>query len=271
MKPKDIIKHFISRADWVDPVHAADRVIVGDSEKDFEHCLVMWSATMSALRAAVEKGSKLIISHEAVFYHGCDEHLDNSPARDIKKRFIEENGLTIIRIHDSWDGWPDIGILWTWARFLGFNGKPVKSSGRFEHRFDIRPVAFGEFAKRVAAKTAVLGEPAVQVMGDPNQQVSKIGIGTGCLCDVLKYIDMDCDCCIVCDDGSRYDESIKYADELNMPVIRVNHATSEEPGIVTLARYINDNLPGLKAEHLAQGCSFRLLSSQRGNLPAHFY
>jgi hypothetical protein len=44
-------------------------------------------------------------------------------------------------------------------------------------------------------------------------------------------------------------------------VIRVNHATSEEPGMMALAQYVNENLPGVTATHLPQGCRFRLVGS----------
>jgi len=43
------------------------------------------------------------------------------------------------------------------------------------------------------------------------------------------------------------------------PVIRVNHGTSEEPGMVTLTKYINDTLKGVRAEHLPHGSTFTLV------------
>lgn len=44
--------------------------------------------------------------------------------------------------------------------------------------------------------------------------------------------------------------------------IRVNHGTSEEPGMVTLTQYINDHLEGLQAEHLLHGSTFRLVGAR---------
>ena len=101
----------------------------------------------------------------------------------------------------------------------------------------------------------------VEAIGDLDKPVSKIGIGTGCICSVLDYLRMGCDCCIVCDDGSRYDEGLKCAADLGVPAICVNHAASEEPGMVTLTQYINDNLPGLTATHLPQGSRFRVVGA----------
>ncbi len=259
MKSKDIVEHFLSQADWVRRDRTLDRVVIGDPDKDFDRCLVMWTPTSAALRTAVERGFELIVSHEATFYHEYDEGAEDISGRTTKRRFIEEHGLTIVRNHDCWDGWPEVGIPWAWGQFLGLEGRPAAGGTRYQHRHDIEPVPFGEFAKRVAGRTSEIGESAVEAIGDPDKVVSKIGIGTGCCCDIIEYLRMGCDCCIVCDDGSRYDEGIKCADDLGVPVICVNHATSEEPGMVTLTQYINDNLPGLNAEHLPQGCRFRVV------------
>lgn len=262
MKAKDIVEHFLSRADWVERSRTLDRVVIGDPEMDFDRCLVMWTPTFAALRTAVERGFNLIVSHEATFYHEYDEGAHELSGRTAKRRFIEEHGLTIIRNHDCWDGWPELGIPWAWAKFLGLEGKPADDSNRYVQRYDIEPVPFGEFAKRAAGRTATIGESAVEAVGDLEKTVSKIGVGTGCYCDVLDYLRMGCDCLIVCDDGSRYDESIKCADDLGVPVICVNHATSEEPGMITLTQYINDNLSDLTADHLPLGCRFRVVGCE---------
>ena len=65
MKTKDIVEHFISQADWVEPSRTRDRVVVGDQEKDFDRCLVVWMPMLDTLRTAVERGFGLIITHEA--------------------------------------------------------------------------------------------------------------------------------------------------------------------------------------------------------------
>ena len=121
---------------------------------------------------------------------------------------------------------------------------------------------FGVFAERIAGRCAATGEPLVQVVGDPDKMVSRIGSGTGCGSDIATYLQMGCDCSIVSDDGSCYWAGIQGAEDIGHPVIRVNHGTSEEAGMVTLTRYINENLPGLSAEHLPHGCTFRLAGGE---------
>jgi putative NIF3 family GTP cyclohydrolase 1 type 2 len=259
MRVSDIREHFVSRCDWVDPNQTVDRVIIGNPELEADRCLVVWIPTLSALREAVYRGMRFVVCHEPTFWNHWDKMEGDQPDLIAKKRFIEDNGLTILRLHDSWDRWPGIGITWTWARQLGFESAPVATGNRgYQHRYDITPVPFADFARRVGAACAPLGEPRVQMAGDAGKLVSRIGVGTGCGCQIPEFREMGCDCSIVCDDGSCYWSVIQQAIDCDHPVIRVNHATSEEPGMVTLAAYLNEQFPGLVAEHLPQGCRFQL-------------
>jgi putative NIF3 family GTP cyclohydrolase 1 type 2 len=202
----------------------------------------------------------LVITHEPTFWEHVNDRPTDDPLSREKLRFIEDNGIVILRNHDAWDRWPGCGIPWAWARFLGLNEEPVEvGSWGYQHRYDIEPVTLDEFAGRVAERCASIGEPLVQVTGEPCAKVSRIGVGTGCACSIDKYIEMGCDCSVVCDDGSCYWRGIQRAEDLGHPVIRVNHGTSEEPGMAALARYINENLQGIEAEHLPHGSTFRLV------------
>lgn len=264
MRAKDIIEHFLSRADWVDRTQTVDRVIVGDPEGEFDHCIVTWMPSMKALRYMVARGVRLLICHEPTFWNHRDEcPVADEPKSREKLTYIEEHGITIVRNHDCWDRWPEVGIPWAWARFLGLGDRPTAATTNgYQHRYDITPQPLEVFARQVAKRCAPLSERFVQVIGDMNQPVSKIGIGTGCGCDIPTSLQLGCDCSVVCDDGSCYWAGIQKAEDLGHAVIRVNHGTSEEPGMVTLARYINERLGGLQAEHLLHGSTFRLIGPE---------
>ncbi len=260
IKVKDIREHFLAKAEWVNRDNTVDRVIVGEANKEVDRCLVTWMPSFAALRAMVERNVELLICHEPVFWNHRDDRPENTPQAVDKLSFIKEHDLVVLRNHDCWDRWPDIGIPWAWAKFLGLSDKPaVIGANGYQHRYDIEPVSLDDFARKVAQRCEPIGEPMVQVTGDGLMQVSKIGIGTGCGCDINAYLEMGCDCSIVCDDGSCYWAGIQMAEDLGHPVIRVNHGTSEEAGMVTLTRYINENIKGLRAEHLPHGSTFRLV------------
>ena len=265
MKAIDIRDHFVSQADWVDPDTTVDRVIIGDPQKDVRRVLVTWISSFPAVRKAVDGQFDLLITHEPTFYdhpdhRGEEDKIEATEVGARKKRFLEESGLTILRNHDVWDRFPKFGIPWAWGSFLGFGEEPgAISESRYQHRYDIEPTTVDELAGRVAAKTASIGEPYVQVIGDGAKTVQRIGVGTGCCCSLDAYERMGCDLSIVCDDGSCYWKNLQCAADREHPVIRVNHGTSEEPGMVTMTRYINESLDGVTAEHLPHGSCFRLV------------
>ena len=264
MKAIEINRHFLEQADWVDPERTVDRVIVGDPEKEVRRVLVTWIASFPAVRRAVEHGFDLLMTHEPTFWVHANElaNIEDSAIASAKRGFIEDSGLVVLRNHDVWDRFPQVGIPWAWARFLGLGDEPVaQGAAGYQHRYDIEPTPLDALASHVAERTATIGETAVQVVGDPGQQVSRVGIGTGCGCSIREFQAMGCDASIVCDDGSCYWRDIRRAADEGHPVLRVNHGTSEEPGMVTLAAYINDHLPGVEAEHLPHGSCFRLVGA----------
>ena len=269
MKAYDIREHFLSVGDWVDPETTVDRIIIGDPQADVSRLLVTWISSFEAVREAVRRGCQMLITHEPTFWvhanemetvEGWDPASVRGELAGRKRRFIEENDLVILRVHDAWDRMPEVGIPFAWARHLGLGAAPTAiSECRYQHRYDIDPMGLDDFARRLAARTATLGEPAVQVVGAPDRVVSRVGAGTGCACDIETFRQMGCDVSIVCDDGTRYWGEIQLAADAEHPVIRVSHGTSEEPGMATLAAYVNETLPGVTAEHLPHGASFRLM------------
>ena len=119
MKVKELLSHFQEQSrDWVNPEKTVDRVIIGDPEKDVSSVLVTWMSTFYAVKRAVEKGVDLLITHEPTFFEHFDEteKVDQFRIGTEKKKFIEDNGLVILRNHDCWDRMPDVGIPWAWAQ-----------------------------------------------------------------------------------------------------------------------------------------------------------
>ena len=53
MTAREIREHFISIANWVDPIETVDRIIVGDPETEVHRALVSWISSFDAVRAAV--------------------------------------------------------------------------------------------------------------------------------------------------------------------------------------------------------------------------
>ena len=259
MRAGGILEHFLSKATWLDRLPTVDRIILGDPEKDIARVLVSWMSTMKAVRYAIDNGFDMLMTHEPTFWiHDNEvEKLDAKADSEgklatagIKRGLIEKSGLVIERNHDVWDRFPDVGIPWALARSLGLTGEPFAIGNRgYQLAYGIEGIRSSELAERVALLATGLGDPVVQLFGDKNKRITKLGIGTGCACRPDVFLEMGCDGAIVCDDGCRYWSDISWAVDTGLPLIRIGHGTSEEPGMASLTEYINRNLAGVMAEH----------------------
>lgn len=269
MKAGSILEHFLALADWVDKIRTVDKIIIGDADADIKSILVTWMCDLYAVEYAVKNNYDMIMTHEPTFWIHENElqmlsALENTSARKqtaiCKKQLIEDNGLVVMRNHDVWDLMPDIGIPWSWAKFLCFTGKPSKihSSG-YLHKYVIPPITVDRFANSIIEKTSHIGGTYIQIIGDSSKEISSVGLGTGAICNIVFLKEMGCDIAIATDDGCNYWRDICWAYEAGFPVIRVNHSTAEEPGMVTLADYINRTFAGVKAYHFPYNCRLRIV------------
>ena len=263
MKARDVAEHMRRVGTWVDWDETVDTFKVDDPAVEVEAVAVTWIVGNEEVRQARDLGCNLIVCHEPVFYlHRTDDEASRRTfARvDQKRQAIEEAGITIFRCHDVWDRMPAIGIPYAWAAFLGLRDRPAAMDDlALQHVYPMEPVSFRAFAERVSQAVAGLGEEAAQVVGDPARTVSRVGIGTGCASRPMAYVDLGADVGVVCDDGTSYWGHIQWARDVGFPVVRVNHGTSEEPGMVTLAAYLREQFPAVPVHHIRQGCRYRLV------------
>lgn len=256
MKAVEIHEHFKSVGTWVDWEHSCDAFKAGDPETEVRRVAVAWQATLPALRDAVAGGADLFITHEPTFY----VHMDDDPrvfehafARE-KKRFIEQSGLVIYRCHDVWDRMPEIGILDSWARQLGFDGPPA-ASATFHAAYPFRGT-LGDLAQRVRQCTEPLGQQRVWILGEPDVPVSRVALGTGAITDFGTMLSLGADAMVVTDDGIAFWSAGCQATDSGIPLVVVNHATAEEPGMRNLARYLQSVFPALEVRHIPMGCLY---------------
>ena len=252
MNTNDIREHLLSNADWVNPERTCDKVIAGDPTREVKTVGVGWFASIDDLRAAVELGCDLFVTHEPTFWrHDPDLELrrKDEPGKT-KAEFLDETGLVILRCHDVWDNWPKIGIRDSWADWLGL-GEPVALSDHPWHAaYDIEPTSLRDFARYVAEKIAPLGEDSVQVMGDPDRIVTRPAVGVGCGGPDKDMVDKGADVLIVCYDGAGYWYARERLAELGVAIITVEHGTSEMPGLMNLAKYLGETFSELTVHYL---------------------
>lgn len=232
-----------------------DKVIFGDEKQPVDRVLVTWQINNDTIEYARINKFDTIVTHEpTVWLHDNEHEIDKlSPMQKItaenKISRLREAKITVIRNHDCWDHMPEYGIPWSWARFLGIKGKPVdlRCNG-CQQKYNITPVSLRVLVTSFTEKTSAIGEKCLVTYGNLNQKITSVGIGTGCFCQLEPFLEMDCAVSIVCDDGSSYWQSISWALEIDHPVVLVSHATSEQPGMMSLADYMSEHLPQIYSE-----------------------
>lgn len=254
MTAGEINRYFLSLADWVNPASTVDKVIMGDPDKPVQRILVTWMISPYTVAYAAKNGFDMIMTHEPTLYSHADElgaletklPPEMRATARLKRDSILSAGLAVVRNHDVWDFFPDVGVPYAFAKALGIPGRPAAVIP-YHHRYDIAPASAGSLASGFAGYAASVGEHAIELFGDPAAVVTKLGIGTGCGCDIAKFISIGCDAAVVCDDGSCYWNKISFAKDAGFPVIRMAHHTTEEASMVTLTAFIKEKL-GIYAE-----------------------
>ena len=211
MKIKNIIEFLESQGDWVNRHFTRDHILIGTDETEIKSVIVCWVATLDVINKAVKNYCHLIISHENPFYMAST----SLPtvvlhAQKEKMKLLNDNNITIYRCHDLWDLYPKYGVRDQWAKTLGFD-------------FDLKK---------------------------SNKVIKKVGIGTGACTDIFEMYENNVDACIVSDDGINNWVNVQWAMDHNLPLLVINHLTSEAPGIKELSNYLSKHFTDIQFEYI---------------------
>ena len=253
MTTDDLLRHMIGASPWVDAAHTVDEVKAGDGGKPIHSVAVCWFPSLANLKRASELGCDLLVTHEPTWWDHHDRPggwRERGPGRE-KTRLLEETGLVVARLHDTWDNWPKLGIRDSFARGLGFERFVGEDETRWHATYEVPEQSLRDFARYVASRVAPLGEDAVQVMGDPDMRVSRPSIGVGCGGPQEDMIALGSDVLIVCFDGAGYWSQRDRFLEQGVGVIALEHGTTEMWGLESLARYIGDTWSELTVHYLS--------------------
>jgi putative NIF3 family GTP cyclohydrolase 1 type 2 len=262
MKAYELKDYLLSlNGGWVDLETTVDTFKAGNPETEIHGIAVGWMSYTWAIEQAIKLNCNVFITHEPTLY----THLENTDdifqfegARK-KRAFIEQCGIVILRCHDIWDGIEEIGIPDSWAGLLGLSDPVVKD--RFLRIFEVENKTALDIAHQVLESTRPFGQEIVQLTGPANKPVTRIGIGTGAITPFMKLVDeYQVDLAICVDDGMRYCFEGAYAIDLNIPLIVINHAVSEEIGIMSLAKHLQSQFLQIPVYHIPQKCMYQIVS-----------
>lgn len=278
MKPYEIMRHIRAVSLPVAPDEkpfddsGMNRYVsYGDPEREVRTVAVAMESTPRALKEAQRLECDLFIAHHQTFGYGSDspfEEYKTDPVSILKKGILDESGMTLLRVHESWDLVPEIGVFDTWIRLLGCQDcpwevcKPVPKwepwirRAVFMKKLAIPPIRFGDLARHIAAVVAPYGQNGALMTGDPDKTVRTLGVGVGGITDVRSYYDSGCDAGIITSLSENY-----WADNVGFPLIYVDHIVSELQGIKNLAEYLAATLPQIKVHYLDNGCLFKVVTA----------
>jgi putative NIF3 family GTP cyclohydrolase 1 type 2 len=254
---------------------SVDKVIVGDPDTPISKIGTAWMPYWHTLKEARAKGVNTMVVHEPTFYTHRDleaasgDYLNApSPAKELyleqvesKKQWIEKNEMVIIRCHDVLDKIGEYGIPFAFGRALGFSDSDLLRSRTYYnvYRVETRPAI--DVARRIASKLKEVGQPGVAFYGDENYPVKTVGLGTGCICDPMQFMDLDMDLAIAIDDSINTWTQTTFAEDTGRPLVVVNHGSTEEFGMKELSVQLNKALDQYETLHFKQGCSYRWLTA----------
>lgn len=251
----DIREYLLSKSPWVDRDNTVDTVKIGDPTQPVKKAGVCWMPSIWDIRAAHKAGCDLLICHEPTFWeHAAPEQSwrDKEPGTT-KRKFLEETGMVILRCHDAWDNWPEIGIRDSWAKALGFEKRVREGTSlRWHAMYEVPEQTLREFALYVAKRIERFGEDNVQVMGDPDMKVSRPAIGVGCATPDKEMADFGADVMIMCFDGASYWQKRERLAEMGVGIVTVEHGTSEMPGLESLRDHLAEVYPAIKFQYFAE-------------------
>lgn len=252
---------------------SVDRIVIGDPKTEVSKIGTAWMPYWETLKKAYEQGVNTLVVHEPTFYTHWD--LDRTdlkfdfysaptPAkeqyieqRDKKKAWIEDHKMVIIRCHDVLDRIPNWGIPFSFGQVLGLKNDEIIRSKKYYNVYSIEKKPAIEVARNIANQLKRFNQPGVAFYGDPNYEVSSIGLGTGAISNPLDYAELDADLHIAIDDSIRTWTQTTYAEDTGRPLVVINHGTSEEPGMVALNSHLKVSFQDYEVIHFDQGCTYR--------------
>lgn len=249
------------------PEPSVDRIVVGEPLTRVQGLAVVWMPTWAALREAARHGANVVIAHEPTFYHHHDldgvaagfadlppkarEEFDATCAA--KRRWIEDQGIVVIRCHDVLDAMPG-GVVDTLVRKLCFAPNELLRSWNRYRVVRIEPAATArEVAERLAAAFAAVGQPGVALYGDPERLVRSLGFGTGYGCEPWRFVELGADMGVTIDDRIKTWTEAAWSADAGYPLAVIHHGTSEEWGVRRLAELVRQRWSELPVRLIPQG------------------
>ena len=250
MKIKEVISHLESQGDWVNRRCTRDHLLIGDPNTDIDKIIICWVVTYDIIQKAIENHCHFIISHENPFYlSSTNMHSAIIETVEKKKELLNQHHISIYRCHDLWDLYPHYGVLDSWVKTLNLPYDKNEQHGFYRLINNIN-LPTQKLALHIKEHIKQHGEIGIEVIGDLNQTIHTLAIGTGAITDVFQMYDLNADGFLVTDDGINNWVTTQWCMDHHIPLIIVNHRTAENAGMLGLKEYLETIYPNLDIQFL---------------------
>ena len=261
MKAIDIIEGLFNLADERDYSKSCDKCVSGNPEADVQKVAVAMFASPDLIKGAKEWGAQLLIVHEPVYHSPAAE---NDMLDLMKRKLIEESGITVYRYHDHTHyTTPDI-IAEGEFKYLGLKGEleytDVFDLVRLHLDKAMTPL---EIAKHIEQK---LGIKRVRICGVTDVPCTCISgmfgsPGEGAFKEMKRP---ECELILIGETREwQLYEYVRDASELGLKktMIVLGHAASERDGMKHTADILSDMYPSLSVKYFECGEPFTYTDS----------
>jgi len=220
---------------WNDTTYR-DTFKVGRPDTAVRGVASTFMTSYDVVRKAHAAGLNFIVTHAPTFWSDGDvvADLQGDALYDVKRRFVEANGMVIWRFHDHWHARKPDGIIVGWNRALGWDHFVAPDNDRL---YVIPETTLGAVAAHVAR---VLRTRSVRMVGDPAMRVRRVARGAHTLVGNMAAMP-SADALLVSE--AREWDSIEYARDTVASgqakgIVLISHEAGEEAGMDECARWL---------------------------------
>lgn len=256
MKAYELMEQVIGKSYLLNHPDTCDTLKAGDPNREVKRVATAFSATPKVLRAARDWGADLLIVHEPTFYDKADKQLPGAQGT-LKRRLIDECGLTIWRYHDSMHFAGVDQVTYDMVTRMGWTGD-------YDEHFHIvldKPESVKAIARRLKKKLGlrhvrIVGNADMKDVRDVSLGIGEVGIYDDFVADDDKELVITGETC-----EWKYGEPIREAGELGLrkAMIMLGHCGSEKLSMELLARAINGTCKGIEAKYFDTGELYKYL------------
>lgn len=246
-----------------------DIITTGDPNNTVTGIVTTFMATFDVIREAVRLGANFIITHEPTWFNGMDrtDWCEKDSVYLAKRKYLEEHGITVWRLHDHMHMGSETDYIYKglldelgWHQYV----QPDEKEPWIYEIPETTVAGMADFFKKK------LDMNTIQIIGDPDMKVKRVGIlvgggslGLGVETMPMEVMERDRLDLMVVGDITEWTICAYINDAYQMgfhrAMLTLGHERSEEAGMKYLAPWIRERISSVPVTFVDAKEPFRYL------------